>query len=122
MIERGTKEEEYNKYGKLLLANLGAIKSRMSSIIVEDIISGGEKIKIDLNPSLSPQKNVEYYFDKSRSEKIAFAKNMQLFENAKKDYEHLKKIENSLNEIESTKKLDELMKTLKIKQPQESEG
>ena len=122
LIERGSKEEEYNKYGKLLLANLGAIKSRMSSIIVEDIISGGDKIKIDLNPSLSPQKNVDYYFDKSRSDKIAFAKNIQLFENAKKDFEHLKKVENSLNEIDSTKKLDELMKTLRIKQPQESEA
>ncbi|MCW8803667.1 MAG: NFACT RNA binding domain-containing protein [Ignavibacteriaceae bacterium] len=121
LVERGTKEEEYNKYGKLLLANLGSIKSRMSSIIVEDIISGGEKIKISLNPELSPQKNVDYYFDKSRSEKISFVKNRQLFENAKKDYEHLKNMENSLNEIESSKELDELMKKLKIKQPQETE-
>lgn len=122
LIERGTKEKEYNKFGQLLLANLGAIKSRMSSIILEDIISGGEKIKIDLNPSLSPHKNVDYYFDKSRSEKIAFAKNLQLFETAKKDFERLKKLENSLTEIESTKELDELMKKLKIKQPQESEA
>jgi predicted ribosome quality control (RQC) complex YloA/Tae2 family protein len=122
LIERGTKEAEYNKFGQLLLANLGAIKSRMSSIIVEDIISGGEKIKIDLNPSLSPQKNVDYYFDKSRSEKIAFAKNLQLFNNAKKDFERLRHIEDSLNETESTKELDELMKSLKIKQPQESEA
>ncbi|MBE0571864.1 MAG: DUF814 domain-containing protein [Ignavibacteriaceae bacterium] len=121
LIERGTKEEEYNKFGQLLLANLGSIKSRMSSIIVEDIISGGEKIKISLNPELSPQKNVDYYFDKSRSEKISFVKNRQLFENAKKDYEHLKNMENSLNEIESSKELDELMKKLKIKQPQETE-
>ncbi len=29
---------------------------------------------------------------------------------------------NSLNEIDSTKKLDELMKTLKIKQPQEPDS
>ncbi len=93
LIERGIKEEEYNKFGKLLLTNISAIKSRMSSIIVEDIISGGDKIKIDLNPSLSPQKNVDYYFDKSRSDKISFAKNIQLFENAKKDYEHLKKLD-----------------------------
>ncbi|MCU0414946.1 MAG: NFACT family protein, partial [Ignavibacteriaceae bacterium] len=101
LIERGTKEEEYSKYGKLLLANLGGIKNRISSIVVEDIISGGEKIKIDLNPSLSPQKNVDYYFDESRSEKIAFAKHLQLFENAKEDYKRLKKLENSLSEIDS---------------------
>ena len=121
LIERGSNEEKYNKYGQLLLANLGAIKSRMSSITVEDIISGGGQIKIDLNPSLSPQKNVDYYFDKSRSEKISFTKNLQLFEAAKKDYERLRKIEDSLNEIESTKELDILMKNLKIKQPQEQE-
>ncbi len=115
LIERGSKEEEYNKFGKLLLSNLGLIKSRMSSIVVEDIISGGEKLKINLNPALSPQKNVDYYFDKSRSEKISFAKNRQLFENAKKDYEHLKRLENSLNEIESPKEFDVIMKKLKIK-------
>jgi len=122
LIERGSKEEVYHKYGQLLLANLGSIKSRMNSITVEDIFSDGKKIKIDLNPSLSPQKNAGYYFDKSRSEKISFTKNLQLFEAAKKDYERLKKLENSLNEIDSTKKLDELMKSLKIKQPQESEA
>ena len=122
LIERGTKEEEYNKFGKLLLANLSSIKSRMSSIIVEDIISGRGKIKIDLNPSLSPQKNVDYYFDKSRSEKIAFAKYLQLFENAKKDFNQLKNLLDSLDNIESTKELDELMKTLKIKQPQEPDA
>jgi len=122
LIERGTKEAEYNKFGQLLLANLGSIKSRMSSIIVDDIISGGEKIKIVLNPSLSPQKNVDYFFDKSRSEKISFAKNLQLFENAKKDYEHLKKLENSLNEIESPNELDVLMKKLKIKPQEASEA
>jgi len=122
LIERGTKEDDYNKYGKLLLANLGAVKSRMSSIIVEDIISGSDKIKIDLNPSLSPQKNVDYYFDKSRSEKIAYAKNLQLFENAKKDYENLKRLENSLNKIESPKELDVLMKKLKIKPQEVSEA
>ncbi len=121
VIERGSKEDEYNKYGNLLLTNLGSINSRMTSITVEDIFTNGEKIKIDLNPKLSPQKNIDYYFDKSRSEKISFTKNRQLFENAKKDYEHLKNMENSLNEIESSKELDELMKKLKIKQPQETE-
>jgi predicted ribosome quality control (RQC) complex YloA/Tae2 family protein len=121
LIERGSKEEEYSRYGKLLLANLGSIQNRISSVIVEDIISGYGKIKIDLNPALSPQKNVDYYFDKSRSEKISFAKNLQLFENAKKDYEQLKKLDNSFNKIESIKELDELMKKLKIKPVNEKE-
>ncbi len=122
VIERGSKEEDYNKFGNLLLSNLGSIKSRMHSIIVEDIFSPGEKIKINLNTALSPQKNVDYYFDKSRSEKISFAKNKQLFEKAKKDFDQLRQLNNSLNEIDSSKELDELMKKLKIKQPEESEA
>ncbi len=122
VIEQGSKEKDYNKYGKILLSNLGSIKSRMTSIFVEDIFSTGEKIKINLNPALSPQKNVDYYFDKSRSEKISFAKNQQLFEKAKKDFDQLQQLNNSLNEIESLKELDELMKKLKIKQPEESEA
>ncbi len=121
VIERGSKEEDYNKYGKLLLSNLGLIKSRMTSIALDDIFSNGENIKINLNPALSPQKNVDYYFDKSRSEKISFAKNRQLFEKAKKDFNQLRQLNNSLNEIDSSKELDELMKKLKIKQPEESE-
>ena len=39
VIERGSKEDEYNKCGNLLLSNLGSIKSRMTSIIVEDIFA-----------------------------------------------------------------------------------
>lgn len=122
VVERGSKEEDYNKFGNLLLSNIGSIKSRMNSIIVEDIFSPGEKIKINLNTALSPQKNVDYYFDKSRSEKISFAKNKQLFEKAKKDFDQLRQLNNSLNEIDSSKELDELMKKLKIKQPEESEA
>lgn len=115
VVDRGSKEEEYSKYGNLLLANLGFIKSRMSSIVIEDIFDQGKKIRIDLNPKLSPHKNAEYYFDKSRSEKTSFAKNTQLLEKAKKDFDKFRQIENSLKEIESIKDLDALMKNLKIK-------
>ena len=122
LIERGSKEEEYNRFGKLLLNNIGSIKSRMTSITVEDIFSDGGAITINLNPALSSQKNIDYYFEKSRSEKIAFVKNRQLFEDAKKDYVKLKHIEEIVNTAESTKELDEIMKKLKIKQPQELEA
>ncbi|HEY6435837.1 MAG TPA: NFACT RNA binding domain-containing protein, partial [Ignavibacteriaceae bacterium] len=122
VIERGSKEEEYNKFGNLLLSNLGSIKSRMTSIIVEDVFSSGEKVKINLNPALTPQKNVDYYFDKSRSDKISFVKNVSLFEKAKTNFKHLQKLNNSLNEIDSSKDLDELMKKLKIKPQEESDA
>ena len=116
LIERGSNEKEYNKYGKLLLTNLSSIKANRSSIEVEDIFSNGEKITIPLNAAISPQKNIDYYFNKSRSEKVAFSKSEQLFKNAKLDFEKLKKIEQSLNDNKSVKELDEIMNNLKIKQ------
>ena len=117
VLERGSKEEIYNKYGNLILANLGLIKSRMTSVTVEDIFESGSTINIDLNRALSPQKNAEYYFDKSRSEKISFKKNSSLLINAKKDFERLKKIEQSLEKKLSIKELDEIINMLRIKSP-----
>ncbi|MBK9099820.1 MAG: DUF814 domain-containing protein [bacterium] len=121
LLEKGSREELYNKYGNLLLANINSLKSRMKSITVDDIFTDEGQIKIDLNPALSPQKNVDYYFEKSRNEKIAFAKNQQLFENAKRDYDNLRSIEALVDKTESSKELDEIMNKLKIKQPQQSD-
>ena len=122
LIERGSNEESYKKCGNLILANLNSIKSRMTSIVVEDIIDGEGKIEIELNPRLSAQKNADYYFDKSRSERISFAKNSALLQRAKKDFENLITIEKSLENKLTIKELDEIMDKLKIKVNTESSG
>lgn len=114
-VERGSKEEEYNKIGNQLLVNIKSLKTGMSEIEVEDLYSNGGKIKIKLNPKFSPKKNVDYYFDKSKAEKINFEKSRELLENAKQDYEKIKNIEDRLNKIDSLKELDIIMKELKIK-------
>jgi predicted ribosome quality control (RQC) complex YloA/Tae2 family protein len=121
LVEKGSKEVEFNKFGKLLLTNLKLLKAGMSSITVEDIFSNGEKIKIKLNPKLSSQKNVDYFFEKSRAEKAAFAKAGELILNSERDFNYLKTIEESLNEITTIKDLEILMKKLKIKSNDERE-
>ena len=122
LIDRGSKEGLYNKFGNLLLANLGSFKAGMNNILLDDIYSGEKKINIELNPKLSSKKNVDYYFEKSRNEKISFEKNLQLLERAKKDYAKLKEIYDLLDKIDLTVELDALMKKLKIKQPEVSEA
>ncbi|MGB5529264.1 MAG: NFACT RNA binding domain-containing protein [Ignavibacteriaceae bacterium] len=122
VIERGSKENEYNKIGKLLLANHETLKVGMNTISVDDIFSEGHEIEIKLNPKLSPQKNIDYYFDKSKSERTAFAKTKELFKKTNQEFQYLQNTIDSLNGIELIKELDELMKSLKIKQPQESEA
>jgi predicted ribosome quality control (RQC) complex YloA/Tae2 family protein len=115
MLERGIKENEYNKFGNLLLINIQKIKSGMKEIELDDIYSSNEKVKVKLNPDLLPKKNVDYYFDKSKAEKKSFEKSKDLLKRAEIDFNRLKKIEDILTTIASIKELDEIMKELKIK-------
>ena len=115
LIERGTKEEEYNKFGNLLLINIKKIRSGMKEIELDDIYSSNKKVKVKLNPDLIPKKNIDYYFDKSNAEKKSFEKSKELLKKAEDDYKRFKKIEEKLTIIDTIKELDEILKGLKIK-------
>jgi len=115
VVERGSRENEYNKFGNLLLVNLYSLKTGINEIEVEDIYENNKKIKIKLNPKLSAKKNVDYWFDKSKAEKIGFRKSLELMDSAKINYKKLKKIDDELAEIDSLKELDNIIKKLKIK-------
>ncbi len=121
IIDRGTRVNELNKLGNLLLANLGLIKRGMTSITVEDIFTSGESITIKLNPKLSSQKNVDLYFDKSRAEKAGFTKSKELITKAESEYKFLRQAEDSLNNNTTIKELELLMKKLKIKPSDQKE-
>ncbi len=115
VIDRGSKEEEYNKIGNLLLINLKKIKPGQSELIIEDIYSKNSKLKIKLDPKLSAKKNVDKYFDKAKSDKISFQKSKELLDKAIKDLNKLKNLNNRITEIESIKELDLIMKEFKLK-------
>ncbi|MCZ7613011.1 MAG: NFACT family protein [Ignavibacteriaceae bacterium] len=81
ILERGSKEAEYNQNGNLLLTNISKIKAGMNNITVDNIFGDDIKIQIALNPKLSPQKNIDYYFEKSKSERTLIAKTQELVKN-----------------------------------------
>ncbi len=91
-IDRGSREEEYNKIGNLLLINLNKIPPKSSSADIEDIYEDNKKIKVKLDPKLSPQKNAEYYFNKAGNEKTAYKKSKELFEDISENYSRLQQI------------------------------
>jgi predicted ribosome quality control (RQC) complex YloA/Tae2 family protein len=115
VIEIGSKEDQYNKFGNLLLMNKHLLKIGMDKVTVKDIYHNNKEMSIKLNPNLKPQKSIDYYFDKSKAEKINLEKSKELLKRATNDYERLKLIEEKLTNIESIKELDEIMKELKIK-------
>jgi predicted ribosome quality control (RQC) complex YloA/Tae2 family protein len=114
-VESGSKEEEYNKIGNLLLINRHLITKGVDRIEVEDIYNNNEPVNIKLNDTFSPQKNIDFYFDKSRSEKINYEKSRDLFVTVNKEYNRLKGIEKRFLESPSPEELDRIIKELKIK-------
>jgi predicted ribosome quality control (RQC) complex YloA/Tae2 family protein len=112
-LEAGSKEELYNKYANLLLINLGSFDKGSNEIEVGDIYENNEIIKIKIDPSLSPQKNVDKYFEKARSERINYIKSKELYEISVSRYNQLKEKHLNIKNIttpEELKKMDPLKK------------
>jgi len=119
-IENGSKEEEYGNYGQLLLSNIEKITKGTNEITLNEWDSNNE-IKIKLDPKLSPQQNINSYFDKARSERIEFEKSKSLYNSNKDKFNQLVLIREKLTNDLSTEELLEIKKELKMKQqlPQE---
>ncbi len=118
VVEKGSKEDEYNKIANLLLINLFKIHPGISEIEIDDIYSGDSKLVIKLDSKISPQKNIDRYFEKSRDSKINFEKSSNLYLSTKKEFERLilyqKKIENN----PTLEEISLIMKELKMKDDQ----
>lgn len=121
LMEENVKEENfhlYKKYGDLLIANIHLIKKGLTEISVMDYES--EKlINIPLQPELSPQENVEKYYEKYKKLKNKrdlllkekenllleiqnLEKKIKLLHNTE-DLEQFTKIEQSLNKASFVK-------------------
>jgi len=113
-LDRGSKEKEFNKIGNLLLINLAFIRHGMQSIEVIDIYNDNLPLNIKLVESLSPKKNIDYYFDKSRNEKIRFEKSQQLYKKTTDQFLNIKQIEEKFISAKEIEDLNYIMKELKI--------
>jgi predicted ribosome quality control (RQC) complex YloA/Tae2 family protein len=59
--------KNYRLYGELILAHLHELKKGQANCQLVNLYNDtGEKVTIELNPTLSPRENADYYFDKAR--------------------------------------------------------
>ncbi len=63
-LESSLKADRLKKKGELLKANIYKMEKGMKKIEVEDYYHENKKIKIDLDPELSPSRNIQKYFKK----------------------------------------------------------
>ena len=80
MVDSAVKNEEL---GHILMANLHQITGRLERVELFDFYRN-EPITIKLKPELSPQKNAENFYRKSKNEKIEIEKLMENIENREK--------------------------------------
>jgi predicted ribosome quality control (RQC) complex YloA/Tae2 family protein len=114
ILSKESKEQMYNKYGNLLLINLHKIKPRMDKVKLEDVYEGKET-EIPVNPSLSPNKNADLYFEKAKDERITREKAKGMKVKFVLEFNKLKAISDRIDNIEEKEELRTIMKDLKIK-------
>ncbi len=112
-IEKGSNEIEYHHMGELLLSNISSLKKGINEISLYDWTKN-EDIIIKLDPKLTPQQNINYYFEKSRSEKIDFDKSNNIFNETKIKYELLYNIHKEIEVEVSLERLKEIKSQIKI--------
>ncbi len=107
-IEENKRAQQYEIFGSILMANLNSLSKGMSEVELVNIFSErGEKVKIKLDPSLSPVENAERYFEKAKRTKASLRIAQERLERLELNSE---KIEKLIQKIESCKNLDELKK------------
>jgi len=112
-VDAGTKDELYHHFGDLLLANRHLIQRGMKEISLEDYTAGTPVI-IRLDEKLSPNQNVDRYFDKSRAEKIEYAKSVELLRTASKSFTRLAEIRERFENAAELNELLQIKKELKM--------
>ena len=116
ILERGSKEEEYQRLGNLLLINISSVRKGMKTIELEDIYNDNKIVNIKLDENLSPKKNVDNYFDKAKNDKIRKEKSQKLFNNTLKIFNNLKKLEQKFLSVNDPEDYNTIMKELNIKE------
>ena len=91
------------------MANLHAIPERTEVIELYDFYRD-KPIKVRLKPDLTPQKNAENYYRKSKNEKIEIQK---LMENIEAKEELMQELQGHISKVEAIESLRELRKYIK---------
>ena len=93
--------DSYKKTGDLLISNIHMIKKGDNWIKVRNYYSENEEIEIELDPTLSPEKNAEKYYHRYRKAKSGIEKVEQDIENQRLHLKNLmldkKRIETETN-------------------------
>ncbi|RBP39185.1 Rqc2 family fibronectin-binding protein [Garciella nitratireducens] len=115
--KKSQKASIYKLYGELITANIYSLKKGLDTAILSNFYSQKqEKIKIPLNPNLTPAQNAQKYFKKYNKSKNAIKQLNTQIQNTKEDIYYLE------SQIENLKNCTELEEIQEIKEELKKEG
>jgi predicted ribosome quality control (RQC) complex YloA/Tae2 family protein len=107
-IENNQRAQQYEIFGSILMANLNLIEKGLEEVELVNVFSEkGERIKIKLDPSLSPVENAQMYFEKAKKTRASLKIAQERLERLKFE---IKQLENLLDELASCENFDALKK------------
>jgi predicted ribosome quality control (RQC) complex YloA/Tae2 family protein len=107
-IENNQRAQQYEIFGSILMANLNLIEKGLEEVELVNVFSEkGEKIKIKLDPSLSPVENAQMYFEKAKKTRASLKIAQERLERLKFE---IKQLKNLLDELASCENFDALKK------------
>jgi predicted ribosome quality control (RQC) complex YloA/Tae2 family protein len=105
--------EEYNRIGKVLMANLQHLTKGIKEIELPDIFADGKPIQIKLDPKITPVHNAERYFEKAKKLKVAHIKAKTRLEEIHTTISLLEELLSHLDNCQTNEDLKEFTKTYK---------
>jgi predicted ribosome quality control (RQC) complex YloA/Tae2 family protein len=105
-LDKLRKQTSYREIGDLLMANMHAISGHQKEVELFNFYSN-ENIRIRLNPELSPQKNAENYYRKSKNQHRQVEK---LQQNLEKKSGELLRLNEWINQIRDARSKIEIRK------------
>jgi predicted ribosome quality control (RQC) complex YloA/Tae2 family protein len=99
---------EYERLGKLLMANLPSLQKGMKEVELEDVFSRDRlTVVIKLDPKLTPARNAEHYFDKAKKARAGMAEKLEYQDGVRERWEVLREFLDRVSDLQTYDQLAE---------------
>jgi len=105
-----TKNSNYSQWADIIMANLHQIPAHVNQVVLEDFYNQSNPISIKLKPTLSPQKNAEIYYRKSKNQQIEINKLQEAIDAKAQQLAILEAHHQTISAIEDLKTLRNYLK------------
>ena len=114
-LQQSENREKLKETGDIILANLGELEKGMKEAEIDDPYHQGERRKVKLDPSLSPEENAEKYYERYKKLKRGKEKLDRRKKGLKKEKKYLEKLQQEFEAAETPEELARLEGKLKEK-------